>query len=82
MIDATVATQFATIGAAADGCDVIVAASALQIAARSIAEKNGVPYVFTAYSPVVLPSPHHAPAPLPPVPDRPVLPPTDDNGEL
>lgn len=82
MIDATVATQFATIGAAADDCDVIVAASALQVAAGSIAEKRGIPYVFAAYAPTVLPSPHHAPAPLPPVPDRPALPPTDDNLEL
>ena len=82
MIDATVATQFATIGAAADDCDVIVAASALQIAAGSIAEKRGIPYVFAAYAPTVLPSPHHGPAPLPPAPDRPALPPTDDNREL
>jgi vancomycin aglycone glucosyltransferase len=82
MIDATVATQFATIGAAADDHYVIVAASALQVAAGSIAEKRGIPYVFAAYAPTVLPSPHHAPAPLPPVPDRPALPPTDDNLEL
>src|SRR5262249_44918570 len=82
MIEGTVATQFTTIGAAAEGCDAIVAASALQIAARSIAERKGIPYVFAAYSPTVLPSPHHAPAPLPPVPDRPALPATDDNGEL
>jgi len=82
MIDATVATQFATIGAAADRCDVIVAASALQIAAGSIAEKRRIPYVFAAYAPTVLPSPHHGPAPLPPVPDRPAPPATDDNREL
>ena len=82
MIEGTVAIQFAAIGAAAEDCDVIVAASALQIAARSIAEKKGCPYVFAAYSPTVLPSPYHAPAPLPPVPDLPALPPTNDNGEL
>lgn len=82
MIEGTVATQFTTIAAAADDCDVIVAASALQVAARSIAEKKGIRYVFAAYSPTVLPSPHHAPAPLPPVPDRPPLPPTDDNRQL
>jgi vancomycin aglycone glucosyltransferase len=82
MIEATVATQFATIGAAADDCDVIVAASALQVAAGSIAEKRAIPYVFAAYAPTVLPSPHHGPAPLPPVPDRPALPATDDNREL
>jgi len=43
---------------------VIVAATALQVAARSIAEVRGVPYVFAAYCPAVLPSPHHPPTPL------------------
>jgi vancomycin aglycone glucosyltransferase len=63
-----VATQFETVGRAARGCDMIVAATFVQIAARSIAEKMGIPYVFIAYSPNVLPSPHHAPSPLPPLP--------------
>ena len=61
LMDATVATQFETIGAAAEGCDVIVAATAIQIATRSVAELRRIPYVFAAYSPAVLPSPHHAP---------------------
>jgi vancomycin aglycone glucosyltransferase len=61
MIAGTVATQFETIAAAAQGCDVIVGATALQIAAPSIAEMMGIPYVFAAYCPAVLPSPHHAP---------------------
>jgi vancomycin aglycone glucosyltransferase len=39
MIEGTVATQFETISAAAQGCDVIVGATALQVAAPSIAEK-------------------------------------------
>jgi vancomycin aglycone glucosyltransferase len=65
MAEATVATQFETLASAAQGCDVIVAATALQMAARSVAEKMGVPYVFAAYAPVVLPSAHHAPPPLP-----------------
>jgi vancomycin aglycone glucosyltransferase len=65
MAEATVGTQFETITAAAAGCDVIVAATALQIAARSVAEMMGIPYVFAAYCPAVLPSPHHAPPPLP-----------------
>ena len=30
----------------------------------SVAEKLGIPYVFVAYCPGVLPSPHHAPIPL------------------
>jgi len=68
--DATVATQFETITAAASGCDIVVAATALQVAARSVAEKIGVPYVFVAYSPNVLPSTHHAPSPLPPLPGQ------------
>lgn len=61
MMASTVATQFETITAAAQGCDIIVGATALQIAAPSIAEKMGIPYVFAAYCPIVLPSPHHAP---------------------
>jgi vancomycin aglycone glucosyltransferase len=61
MMAGTVATQFATIPAAAEGCDVIVGANALQVAARSIAELMGIPYVFAAYCPVTLPSEHHAP---------------------
>src|SRR4051812_23194065 len=61
MIEGTVATQFETIVAAAEGCDVIVGATALQIAAPSVAQKMGIPYLFAAYCPAVLPSPHHAP---------------------
>jgi vancomycin aglycone glucosyltransferase len=61
MIEGTVATQFETITAAAHDCDVIVGATALQIAAPSVAEQMGIPYVFVAYCPTVLPSPHHAP---------------------
>lgn len=61
MMEGTVATQFETISAAAVGCEVIVGATALQVAAPSVAERMGVPYVFAAYCPNVLPSPHHAP---------------------
>jgi vancomycin aglycone glucosyltransferase len=81
MAEATVATQFETLTSAAQGCDVIVAATALQVAARSVAEKSGIPYVFAAYAPVVLPSPHHAPPPLPPLPGQ-APPTTNDNREL
>jgi vancomycin aglycone glucosyltransferase len=46
-----------------------------------VAEKLGIPYVFAAYAPVVLPSPHHAPPPLPPLPGQaPLL--SNDNSEL
>jgi vancomycin aglycone glucosyltransferase len=61
LMEATVATQFETISVAAEGCDAIIAATALQIAARSVAERLSVPYVFAAFCPAVLPSPHHAP---------------------
>src|SRR5262249_23017514 len=37
----------------------------LQIAARSIAEAGGLRYVFAAYCPASLPSPHHPPSPTP-----------------
>jgi vancomycin aglycone glucosyltransferase len=59
-----IANQFDAIAAAAESCDVIVAATALQVAARSVAEARRLGYVFVAYSPTVLPSPHHAPPPL------------------
>ncbi len=72
MIEGTVATQFETIGAAAQGCDIMVGATALQVAAPSVAEKLGIPYFFAAYSPAVLPSPHHAPPVLGILGDKPV----------
>ena len=75
-----VATQFETVTAAAQGRDIIVAANALQIAARSVAEQMGIRYIFVAYSPVVLPSSHHPP-PLPPLPGE-TQPPMNDNQEL
>jgi vancomycin aglycone glucosyltransferase len=81
LAEASVATQFETVAAAADGCDIIVAATALQIAARSVAEKMGIAYVFAAYCPVVLPSPHHAPPPLPPIPGQAPVSATADNRE-
>jgi vancomycin aglycone glucosyltransferase len=82
LIEATVATQFETIAAAARDCDVIVAATALQIAARSVAERMGISYVFAAYCPAVLPSPHHPPPLLPPGPGQAPAPATGDNREL
>jgi vancomycin aglycone glucosyltransferase len=82
LVEGTVATQFETISAAAQGCDIIVAAAALQIAARSVAERMGIGYVFAAYSPTVLPSRHHAPPPLPPIPGQAPAPATTDNREL
>jgi vancomycin aglycone glucosyltransferase len=61
MIAGSVDAQFTTVSDAARGCDLIVGATALQIAAPSVAERMGIPYVFAAYCPVVLPSRHHGP---------------------
>src|SRR5262245_16270178 len=82
LVEGTVATQFETIAAAADGCHITVGATALQIAARSVAEKKGIPYIFAAYYPIAFPSPHHAPPVLPPMPGQTPAPPTADNREL
>ncbi len=71
LIEGTVTAQFETIAAAAQGCDVIVGATALQVAAPSVAERMGIPYFFAAYSPAVLPSPHHAPPVLAALGDKP-----------
>ncbi|WP_369198262.1 glycosyltransferase [Streptomyces djakartensis] len=61
MIEGTVAAQFAAVRAAAEGCDVIVGGGALAIAAGSVAEERGIGYVYAAFAPLTLPSPHHAP---------------------
>jgi vancomycin aglycone glucosyltransferase len=53
----TVRDQFAVLSEAARRCDLVVAAGALQIATRSVAEALKIPYVFAAYCPAVLPSP-------------------------
>ena len=82
LMAATVTTQFETIAAMAHGCDIIVTATALQVAARSVAERMGIPYVFAAYCPAVLPSSHHAPPPLPPVLRQMRASATADNREL
>ncbi len=61
MADESVRTQFQVIGEAARGCDLLVAAGALQLALRSIAEAQKIPYVFAAYCPAVLPSSKYPP---------------------
>lgn len=60
-MERTLAVQFETLAEAARGCDLLVGAAALKITAPSVAEKMGIPHVFVAYSPSVLPSPHHPP---------------------
>jgi vancomycin aglycone glucosyltransferase len=57
----TVRSQFPVLMQAAKDCDLIVAAGALQLATRSVAESLKIPYVFAAYCPAVLPSPSHPP---------------------
>lgn len=60
-----ISDQFDAVGAAAEGCDVILGANAHQYAARSIAELRGIPCVTALYAPVAIPSPGHAPPPNP-----------------
>jgi vancomycin aglycone glucosyltransferase len=62
LADQMVRGQFQVIAEAARGCDLIVAAGALQIATRSIAEIQNIPYVFAAYCPAVLPSSKYPPS--------------------
>jgi vancomycin aglycone glucosyltransferase len=61
LADQMVRDQFTVITEAARGCDVIVGAGALQIATRSIAEAQKIPYIFAAYCPAVLPSSEYPP---------------------
>lgn len=65
LMDGTVATQFETLLPAAEGCDVVLGWSALQVAAPSIAEKLGIRHVYATFSPNQLPSGQHPPIPLP-----------------
>ncbi|HUI89818.1 MAG TPA: glycosyltransferase [Anaerolineales bacterium] len=61
LADESVRTQFQVITEAAGGCDLLLAAGALQIATRSVAEVMKIPYVFAAYCPAVLPSSKYPP---------------------
>ena len=81
LAESSIAEQFDTVLTAARGCDVIVAATALQIAARSVAQTLGIRYLFASYAPVVLPSPHHAPPPMPPIAGEVPLSPSVGNAE-
>jgi vancomycin aglycone glucosyltransferase len=62
-----IAEQFDKLPAVAEGCDALVSTGLFPVAAsvRSVAEKLGIRYVFAAYCPIYLPSPHHRPQPLP-----------------
>jgi vancomycin aglycone glucosyltransferase len=65
MVEATVAAQFDAVTAAAEGCDVILAAGYILVAGRSVAEQMGIRYVWAGYSPNALPSQHLAPPVFP-----------------
>jgi vancomycin aglycone glucosyltransferase len=58
-----IAEQFDKLPAAAEGCDAMVATGLFPVAAsaQSVAEKLGIRYVFAAYCPIFLPSPHRRP---------------------
>jgi vancomycin aglycone glucosyltransferase len=76
-----IAAQFDTVAAAAEGCDALVATGLLPAAAgaRSVTEKLGIRYVYAAFCPIFLPSPHHRPSPFP---GRPLPPEVTDNRVL
>jgi vancomycin aglycone glucosyltransferase len=67
IIGELIATWFGTVAAVAEGCDAMVGSGVVPAAvgARSVAEKLGIPFAHVHYCPVYLPSPHHAPPPLP-----------------
>jgi UDP:flavonoid glycosyltransferase YjiC (YdhE family) len=79
MAAAAVAVQFDHLPAAAEGCDAVVATGELSaaVAARSVAEKLGIPYFYAAYSPAYLPS-----ASYPPPLDEPLAPGVTGNQAL
>ena len=76
-----IAEQLDKLPAAAEGCDALVATGLFPVAAsaQSVAEKLGIRYVFAAYCPIFLPSPHRPPQPLP---GRPLPPDVTDNRVL
>ncbi|MGW5852687.1 glycosyltransferase [Streptomyces sp. NPDC055254] len=66
-----VAAHFDAIAAAAEGCDVLVAAGLMPAGARSVAESLGIPYVYACFHPFEIPSPHYPPQPRPGLPNPP-----------
>ncbi|MGW3647580.1 glycosyltransferase [Streptomyces sp. NPDC000878] len=73
--------QYEAVLAGAEGCDAVVATGLVPAvaAARSVAEKLGVPFSYVAYFPTMLPSLHHRPHALP---GRPFPPDETDNRVL
>ncbi|MGW6896083.1 glycosyltransferase [Streptomyces sp. NPDC054919] len=76
-----IASQFAAVTTAAEGCDVLVATGAMPAAAgaRSVAEKLGIRSVSVTFQQLTLPSPHHPPLAYP---GRPFPPDVTDNRVL
>src|SRR5829696_2079364 len=76
-----IAEQFDKLPAVAEGCDALVATGLFPVTAsvQSVAEKLDIRYVFAAYCPIFLPSPHRRPQPLP---GRPLPPDVTDNRVL
>jgi vancomycin aglycone glucosyltransferase len=60
-----VAAQFETVGAAADGCDAVVATGLMPAGVRSVAEVRGIPYALAAFQARSFPAPHQTPLPRP-----------------
>ncbi|MEW2049013.1 glycosyltransferase [Streptomyces sp. NPDC005476] len=60
-----VAARFATLGAAAEGCDALLATGLMPAGARDVAEKLGVPYVLACFHMSGLPSRHFPPGARP-----------------
>lgn len=62
-----IGAQYEAIGAAAAGCDAIVATGLLPsaAAAQCVAETMGLPYRHVTFCPLFLPSDHHRPFPYP-----------------
>ncbi|MGC5003008.1 glycosyltransferase [Streptomyces sp. DT203] len=76
-----IASQFAAVTAAAEGCDALVATGMMPAAAgaRSVAEKLGIRSVSVTFQQLTLPSPHHPPLAYP---GRPFPPDVTDNRVL
>jgi vancomycin aglycone glucosyltransferase len=62
-----VPAQFDAIAAVAEGCHAIVATGLFPsvAAAQSVAEKLGIPFIWVAFCPLMVPSPHHPPMEYP-----------------
>jgi vancomycin aglycone glucosyltransferase len=76
-----IAVQFEKLPAAAEGCEALVATGLFPATAgaRSVAEKLGIQYLYAAYCPIFLPSPHRRPQALP---GRPLPPDVTDHRVL